>query len=485
MLLRRKWTAAAVAMSALAMSALAMSAVVAAPMGSAADIPAPLVRALSVQRVPASAFSFAVLDMDGGRWVAGVHAEVPRSPASTMKLVTTLASLDVLGPAFTWHTRAWRGGELRDGVLHGDLYLQGGADPYLTLERWWRFAQTLRAQGLARIEGDIVIDDGAFALPPEDPAAFDGRPSRAYNLVPDALMVNFQSVEFRLAPNAAARRVEVLTTPAPVNLAVENRIRWVPGRCTARADRIDLQILREPVDRVAFFGTLADECGERTLSRVLMSPADYAYGTFVQLWRELGGEFTGGMRRGATPADARLLASFDSLSLGEIIRLTNKYSNNLMARHLLLTLGAERFGWPATADKGVRAVAEWSRGRGLDLHDAVIDNGAGRSRSARLSALQLARTLEAAYHSRYAPEFLASLPLAGIDGTLRHRLQDTPAGAVRLKTGHLDGVSGIAGFVTTPRGKTYAVASIINDRHADYGREPVHAALIAWMLQTL
>ena len=392
--------------------------------------------------------------------------------------MTTYAALDMLGPAFLWQTRAW--------VRDGDLILQGGGDPYMTLERWWSFVQGLRAQGLQSIRGDIVIDNGAFSLPKEDPGAFDGRPNRSYNVLPDALMVNFQSIDFRLFADPDSRKVQVIASPAPVNLEVENRIRFVPGRCSAAAGRVDFRVVSADWDRVVFSGALSPHCAERSIARVLLSPATYAFGTFVELWRQSGGEFSGKLRIEATPADARPLFTFDSLSLGEIVRLTNKYSSNLMARHLLLTLGKERYGEPATLEKGAAAIAEWGRERGFDLSGVDIDNGSGLSRSTHITVLQMAKVLNAAYHSRFAPEYLASLPLAGIDGTLRARMKSTPAGSVRLKTGHLESVSGVAGYVTTPAGKTYILVSLVNHVRADFGAaEPVHAALVAWIMDNL
>jgi serine-type D-Ala-D-Ala carboxypeptidase/endopeptidase (penicillin-binding protein 4) len=158
----------------------------------------------------------------------------------------------------------------------------------------------------------------------------------------------------------------------------------------------------------------------------------------------------------------------------------------LMARHLLLTLGKERFGSPATVEKGAAAIADWGRERGLDLSGVDIDNGSGLSRSTHISVLQMARILGAAYHSPFAPEYLASFPLAGMDGTLRTRMKSSPAGSVRLKTGHLDSVSGVAGYVTTAAGKTYVLVSLVNHIRADFGAaEPVHAALVAWILGNL
>jgi serine-type D-Ala-D-Ala carboxypeptidase/endopeptidase (penicillin-binding protein 4) len=448
--------------------------------------PAPVAQTIAAQHLPPNSVSFVIVDPDTGRPVAGLNVDTPRSPASTIKLVTTFASLDMLGPAYVWHTKALLRGELRNGVLDGDLVLQGGGDPYMTLERWWSFTRSLRDKGLKSIRGDIVIDNTAFALPPEDPAAFDGRPNRSYNVLPDALMVNFQSIDFRVVPNTGARRVDIVATPAPVNLAIENHIALAAGRCSGAAASVNFDVASERWDRVVFSGALAPSCTERSFARVLLRPADYAFGTFVELWRELGGEFDGKMRLAALPADAQPFLTFDSLTLGEIVRLTNKFSSNLMARHLLLTMGEDRFGLPATLEKGAAAIAEWSNERGLALQDMNIDNGSGLSRATRISVLQMAKVLSAAYHSRYAPEFIASLPLAGVDGTLRARMKTSPAGSVRMKTGHLDGVTGVAGYVTTAAGKTYVLVSLVNDSRADYGAgEPIHGALVSWMQANL
>jgi D-alanyl-D-alanine carboxypeptidase/D-alanyl-D-alanine-endopeptidase (penicillin-binding protein 4) len=464
-----------VALACLGCALLPGGSIAAGPPGA---VPADITQLIASQRLPPSAVSFVVLDAESGRMVMSHNPDTPRSPASTIKTVTTFAALDMLGPAFVWQTRAW--------THDGDLFLQGGGDPYLTLERWWSFVQGLRASGLKSISGDIVIDNSAFSLPKEDPGAFDGRPNRSYNVLPDALMVNFQSIDFNLSANAETHRVDIVASPAPVNLEVDNHIRYAPGRCGGPAARVDFQIASPQWDRVVFSGTLSPHCAPRTIARVLLRPTTYAFGTFVQLWRESGGVFEGKLRIEPTPADAKPLYSFDSLSLAEIVRLTNKHSNNLMARHLLLTLGKEGYGDPATLEKGAAAIAEWSRERGFDLTGVDIDNGSGLSRSTHISVLQMAKILSAAWRSRFAPEYLASFPLAGMDGTLRSRMKGSPAGAVRLKTGHLDSVSGVAGYVTTSAGKTYVLVSLVNNARADFGAaEPVHAALAAWILDNL
>jgi serine-type D-Ala-D-Ala carboxypeptidase/endopeptidase (penicillin-binding protein 4) len=458
-----------------------------APYGAwAAAVPSSVTQLMASEHLAASTLSLVIIDPESGHVLMSQNPDTPRSPASTIKTVTTFAALDVLGPTYLWQTRAWIRGELNNGVLEGDLILQGGGDPYITLERWWTFARHLRAAGIKSIHGDIVIDNTAFALPPEDPGAFDGRPNRSYNVLPDALMVNFQSVEFTVAANPDTQRVEVTADPTPTNLKIENEVRFAPGRCSGAASRVEFQVASAQWDHVVFSGALSPHCAQQSVARVLLQPTTYAYGTFVELWRESGGEFTGKLRVEPKPADARLLFTFDSLSLGEIVRLTNKFSNNLMARHLLLTLGKEKLGAPATLDKGAQAMADWAREQGLDLQGVDMDNGSGLSRSTHISVLQMGKILEKAYHSRFAPEFMASLPVAGMDGTLRSRMKGSPAGSVRLKTGHLDGVSAVAGYITTSTGKTYILVSMVNDTRADYGAgDPVHAALVAWVLSNL
>jgi len=295
--------------------------------------------------------------------------------------------------------------------------------------------------------------------------------------LPDALMVNFQAVDFHVSVDAEQRRVDFSAAPHPTNLVVENHVRLGGTGCN-----VEVEVGGERGDHAVLSGNMAPACAPLDVNRVVLSPTDYAYGSFLSLWHELGGSFDGKLRVEATPRDAQLVVNFDSLSLGEIVRLTNKYSNNLMARHLLLTLGQESAGPPATLAKGAQAISAWGAARGLDLQDLIIDNGAGLSRAAQVSVATMAGVLAAAYRSPYAPEFLASLPLAGLDGTLRTRMQSTPGGSVRLKTGHIDGVSGVAGYVTGADGRAYVLVSLINDARADGGAgEPVHEALVRWI----
>ena len=436
------------------------------------------------QMVPDEAITVVVRDVATGESLVEMNAGTPRTPASVMKLVPTWAALDILGPAYTWKTTAWADAPVTNGVLKGNLYLKGGGDPLLTIERWWRFVTDLRQTGLRVIEGDIVVDDALFAPPDARPGDFDGRPHRTYNVLPYALLVNLQSSEFIVRPGESGQQVDVVVDPMPANLKVENRIKPVAARCAGRNRAFSIHHPADDPLRVVVSGTVSVSCPPQTSRQVILRPAEYAYGTFRQLWEQQGGTIGGGLQRAPTPAEAKQLLSQESLTLAEIVRVTNKFSSNVMARTLVLTLAAEKGAVPATSVAGEAVIAEWLKTRGLDFPELVIANGSGLSREARISGDSLARFLQTAWRSRFAPEFLATLPLGGLDGTLRKRFaRIKDPSRIRMKTGTLNGVSSIAGYVTGDSGRTYAVVIMVNNEGAQYGPgDAVQGAVIEWVL---
>jgi serine-type D-Ala-D-Ala carboxypeptidase/endopeptidase (penicillin-binding protein 4) len=452
----------------------------------ARDTPLPpaVTSALKAQNIPASGLSVYAEDLDSGEVLLLHNAEVARQPASTIKTLTTFVALDVLGPTYTWKTRAYANGTLKNGVLNGDLVLVGGGDPYMTAERWWAFVAELRQTGVKTITGDVIIDRSYFAPLNEDRAAFDDAPEKSYNVIPDALMVNFQTSRFTLTGDVEAGKPTLLVEPNPANLQLNNEVRFTGKNC--RRGYLGLRFSTpqgSSSNSITLGGTAGTGCGRLTVARAIMSAPDYAYGTFKTYFEQQGGKINGTLRQATLPAQARLLVSFDSLTMAEIIRLVNKFSNNIMARTLLLTLGAEKFGAPATTEKGVRAINEWLAQRQIDTRNFVLDNGSGLSRVERATALGFGSVLKFAWQNQFMPEFAASLPLAATDGTLRSRFQ-SPAmrGRLRLKTGHMEGVASLAGFVNAASGKHYVVVTIVNHPGAQYGSgDEVEASVLRWV----
>ena len=447
-------------------------------------LPPAVERIMERRAIPADAVSVWAQDVDSDQVILAFNSDVPRTPASTIKTVTTYAALDVLGPAYTWKTRAYTTGQLTNGTLNGDLVLVGGGDPFMTAERWWAFVGALRRAGLDRINGDVVVDHGLIEPLEEDRAAFDGQPFRTYNVAPDGLIVNFQTSQFLIAADTAQRKVRVSVDPMPANLEVRNEVRLGSGRCRgynrgvsfSAPDGVDGNVIR-------LTGSFPASCGRFAINRAIMSAPAYAYGTFRTLFEQSGGKIAGGLRLGTKPDDAKLLVTYDSLTLAEIIRLVNKFSSNVMARTLMLTMGAEKYGVPATEDKGRQALADWLVERGFEIPGFYLDNGSGLSRKESITAHGLGQILHAAWHSRFMPEFSASLPLSAIDGTLRNRFKAPGMeGRLRMKTGRIDDVAGLAGYVTSAAGRRYVVVVIVNHPGAHRGPgEEVQNALLRWV----
>ena len=446
---------------------------------AAARLPPTVAQALAAAGLPASAVAIVVQDAATGAAQLKFNAETAMNPASLMKLLTTAAALDTLGPAHTWKTEAWLRGELAAGVLEGDLYLKGGGDPKLTLEQFWLLLRELRARGLREIRGDLVLDRSLFGV--DDEGLIDDKPLRAYNVAPDALLLNFKAVRLRLMPAAATKSVTVLAEPLPEPLQIANQLSLVGGACGDWKEALTATYTPAP-PRLSLAGGYPLACGEKNLSLGVMDHAQYVDGLFRPLWREMGGRIVGVLRSDTLPADARLFATIESPPLAEQIRDINKFSNNVMARQLFLALGAAA-GKTATAAAAEAALRDWLTRRGLELGGLVIDNGSGLSRRARISADGLARVLALAWHSALMPEFVASLPLSAVDGTMRKRLtHDGVAGQAHIKTGSLDGVKSIAGYVRDRAGRWQIVVCVVNHAAAA-AAGPAQDALLQWVYE--
>lgn len=447
-----------------------------------AELPPPVQQALAAAQIPESSVAIVVQPVDAGQPLLTHNAAQSMNPASVMKLLTTYAALDLLGPAHTWQTTAWADAAPANGTLAGNLYLKGSGDPRFAIEHLWSLLRQLRVRGIERIAGDIVLDGSAFAAIDFDPAAFDNKPMRPYNVGPSALLINFQALRFTLQPADGQARV-LLETPSD-GLRLDNRLRLVAGPCGSDwKDRIALRLQPEKDgQRLEMSGTYAAQCGERALNLAPLPPPAQAAGLIRALWRELGGSLAGRVRDGRLPAVATPLARHDSAPLAEIIRDINKFSNNVMARQLFLSLAASD-SQPASSDLAGRRLAEWLAGRRLNFPELVVDNGSGLSRRERISAASMNSLLLDAWCNPLMPEFVSSLPLAGIDGTMKKRLNGgAPAGRAHIKTGTLDGVKTAAGYALDGSGRRYALTIFINDPRAGAGNAAIDA-LLTWVAE--
>lgn len=439
----------------------------------AASLPEPVRRALGAVGIPQSSTHVVVQDLAAARPSLSFNAGKAVNPASVMKLVTTYAALELLGPAYRWRTEVYLDGN--------DLVLRGYGDPKLDYESFWMLLRNLRGRGLREIRGDVVLDRSYFG--PVANGRVDNDVFRPYNVDPDALLVNFKSLRFSFIPENGG--VRVFAEPALPGLEILNSLKVGSGSCVdGRAFRelIQAQFQSSP-PRAAFTGLYPAECGERDLNVALHAPQDYVAGMIRQLWSEMGGSWAGTVREGSASPAARLLYTHESAPLAEIVRDINKFSNNVMARQLYLTLAAEMGGPPADPEQARNSVRQWLQLKRIRAPELVIDNGSGLSRVERASAATIAALLQAAWRSAVMPEFVASLPLVAMDGTMRKRLLgERVAGHAHVKTGLLQDARSIAGYVLDRHGRRHLVVMIVNHPRAGESQQALDA-LLAWVYE--
>ena len=474
----------------------------------AASLPRSVRDELKAASIPQSGIAVEVREIGRHAPLISINAHKPMSPASTMKLLTTYAGLDLLGPAYSWRTEAWIDGKLKDGVLNGNLILKGYGDPKFTIEQFWLWLSEIRARGLREIRGDLILDRSYFDLPQYDPGEFDNDPLRAYNVGPDALLLNFNTVRLSYLPGSDG--LKVISEPSINGISVENQL--APSNGNVDCDYWDDQFSVQPHgDSVVLQGDYPLECGERAQNLSVMPHTRFVEGAFRTIWKELGGTLQGQQREGEVSATAKLFSTHWSEPLSSIIRDINKFSNNVMARQLFLTLGesipatsdseavpaneqtASPTIFPATfptsldragrmsLDRSLLAVQIWLTRNNLHFPELVLENGAGLSRNARISAASMDKLLQHAYDDPLSSELESSLPILGVDGSVRKRLRDSPAAShAHLKTGTLEGVKTIAGYVRSQSGREWIVVFFINSPYAKRGRE-AQDALIEWV----
>ncbi len=454
---------------------LVMSLAAAAAVGGAGaqPLPAEVEAALARARLPREAVTIAVADAEGRLPPRVWHrADAVVNPASIAKLPTTFAALELLGPIYAWSTPVYLDGPVREGVLQGNLYLQGRGDPRLVMERLWQLMRRVQGLGIRRISGDIVLDRSAFELPPHDAAAFDGEPLRPYNAAPDALLVNYRAIVLHFTPNGDGVRVQM--EPPQAGVQVPEKVPAAAGECgdwrtALRAD------FRDPA-RIRLDGAYPVACGPRLWPVGAPEPNGHALRAVAGLWQEVGGQLGGTVREGRVPAGLKPVLETVSPALSEVIRDINKFSNNVMAQQVFLTLSLQQRGTGTLA--GSREVLQqWWRDR-LRSEPPNFDNGSGLSRDERITAAQLTRLLQYAWASPLMPDFVASLPMAGLDGTAR-RTGLRSVGMAHLKTGSLRDVTGVAGYVHSASGRRWVLVAIANHPNAGAMR-PVIDQLVEW-----
>ena len=452
----------------------------------AQTLPPEVEAALARAKVPREALAAIVVDaapLINGKSAPlfSYRANAPANPASVMKLVTTYAGLELLGPAYTWATPVYVDGSINNGVLTGNLIIQGKGDPKLVQERVWLLLRRVQGMGIKTITGDILLDRSAFAVGAQNPADFDGEPLRPYNAAPDALLINYKSVVMTFVPNYASSLASVSFDPPLANVQMQSTVPLTTGKDCSDYRGALVADFSDPF-RITFKGSYPVACGEKVWPIAYADPASYAERAVAGMWAEMGGKLAGRVRDGRAPAGLKSAFDMTSPSLTEAIRDINKYSNNVMAQQLFLTLSLNQNQSPASFEASRTVVQNWWRERFGDQDMPVLDNGSGLSRQERITPQGLARMLQTAYISGAMPELMASLPITGVDGTLRRSRSRVSQGWAHLKSGSLRDATALAGYVHTPSGRRLVVVGIVNHPNAAAARAALEA-LVDWAVK--
>ena len=473
-------------------------------------MPQAVASSLERNQIPKDAVSISVVEIDTPRSGKAVvknildwRANDPMNPASTMKLLTTLTGLDILGPQYRWRTNIYTDGIIRQGVLKGNLYLQGTGDPKLVPEELAKLMKALQGLGIQKIDGNLFFDRSAYAPSVMEHNTIDGESLRAYNVPPDPLLYAFRTLSFQLGKSRTADFIDISYSPLMSQLQIDNQMQLVDRPCDnwksnlrfnldpeAGASNTEGSFKTDQVLTAQFSGAFPNTCKGVYYNVVALDANTFLTQGFAAAWEQAGGIWAKApVGQSATvPIAARLLLQFEGIKLSDDVQDINKYSNNVMARQLLLTLALEKMGKPATTANGELVIQSWLKQMGLDFPGLVIENGSGLSRNEAISAGQMNQILLLARNLPASEIFYNSLPLAGTDGTMRNRLMTQlrkflhlkKKPEVRMKTGSLADVRAISGYVLSKSGKLYAVTSFINHPNAWKGLE-AHDQLLSWL----
>lgn len=485
---------------------------------TASELPESIARALTQTGLPASAVSIWVAPAQNpSAPVLSMNAQKPMQPASIIKVVTTGAALDLLKPNYYWNTdiTAQAAPDRKTGTVRG-VAIRGTGDPHLVVERLWMMTERLRGLGVRKIEGDITLDRTAFDVPDIDPAAFDGAGTRSYNVGPDALMVSLKTVSLSFIPEPNGKWATVIMTPKLEGVKFPQRVRLAKGSCGDWKTKLRANF-KQPTN-LQLKGKYPSACGNQMWHMTLWSPDDYFTRVFKYVLRKSGIAWTGKARAGVANRKDHLLLREYSEPLPQVVGWINKFSSNPMARQVFLTLsfaderessraifeaaqsldgiesgdgqsqlpGQEQVKdakpRPASLERSRTVMEKWLvNAVGAAPGSVWMENGSGLSRKTRATAESIGRVLGYMYQSAVMPEFMASLPLAGIDGTMRKRPMH--AGSAHIKTGYLANVRSIAGYVTDVNGKRWCVVVMINHDKPRHDRV-LSQAVLDWTAQS-
>ncbi len=441
-----------------------------------------------LQRIPLNqnSYSIFVKEINSDTPIVSWNAYQSRTPASVIKLLTVYSGLLGLGYDYRWETKFYSTGYIDNrGTLKGDLIVKASGDPTLKTRDLDDIVNNLHSLGIRAILGNIVIDRTLFSVPMRNNSGFDRNKYSPYNAMPDAMMFNKRKSTLCVTPRGKSLKINRIDHDKSYRIV--NNLKVVNGSCRRGRSwpRVGIKTDRNQHSIITLSGKLSKRCGRRTICKVVSMPHRSFYFALKDKLKSEGIKFKGTLKLRRVPKKAKYLFSHYSPPLEEVIATIAKHSDNLMARQLFLTLGTKFYSPPINTLKASRAVKRILNRYHILEGTTIISNGSGLSRKSKVTAKSLANLLQHGYE-HYGQRWLNTLSIAGVDGTIRRRFQNsTVYGRAWMKTGTIRGVANIAGYVEGISGQMYVVVVLVNDRRsARYGRRFANI-IIEWVADTL
>lgn len=384
-------------------------------------------------------------------------------PASITKVATASAVLGAFPPGTKFKTQLLIEGPIANGTLKGSVYLKGGGDPSFVSENMWYLVNAFTRSKIRKIEGDIIVDDSLFDRVRYDMTRQKERVDRAYDAPVGAMSFNWNSVNIFVRANGAGNPADVTIDPENDYIRLVNKAKTVSGSANKLlADRQEDKKFDGDVIHVG--GTVGQGLKEVVVFKNITQPDLWAGYNLKAFLAQRGIQLTGKIRNGVTPEKAQLVAESESKAVEQIVADMNKFSNNYVAEMLVKNLGALKKSKGASLADGMLVLNEHLQGLGIPAEQYHIQSPSGLSRENRMSSFAMWKVLQHLRNDfRVQPEFLTSLPIAGVDGTLKKRMKNTPAERwVRAKTGFLTGVITLAGYAGLEDGRVVTFSFIYN-----------------------
>jgi len=448
-----------------------------------ASLPQGVLDIINKYQIDKSSISIDIKDIHNSLDLGSLNINTYRTPASIIKLFTTYSALLHLGYNYRWSTLFYYTGSVKNGVLYGDLIIKPYGDPNLSSKSISAIAYTIKAKGISEIRGDIIIDRSIFDISSRDTSGFDNNKYSPYNAMPDSMMFNERITTLNI--DTVANHV-VVTKETPDNsFDIINNAKVINGSCRGNRAWVKVKIDKNyPKPKVFISGKLSNRCSTRKVCKVITKPYKTFYYSLKSALNNIGVKNSSKLRLSPTPSNAKSLFIYKSKRLEETVSTIAKKSNNVMARQLMLTLGAYIYNRPSSISKGRNAIKKILSDNGIRLGSStLIDNGCGLSRVSKIRASDISKLLISSFN-KFGYRWLNTLSIAGVDGTTKRRFKNSiVAHKGWFKTGTIKSVKNIIGYVKSNSGRLYSVVILVNHSKSYQGAS-LQNDIIKWIIKS-